>query len=159
MFSINVDASRFTPPQYSISSHITTHIAPNVPIVPIIPIMPIIHNISFHNSAFMPLPTIPSNQFHNMNLSINALRVAPDIPPNINNFGKSIADAQQLHSITRAECIRNVNSAHQFNNQLQCGVPNAMTGLMAQEPEMAQCVINLQQQKMDMLNGCSMLNN
>ena len=81
------------------------------------------------------------------------------IPPNINNFGKSIADAQQLHSITRAECIRNVNSAYQFNNQLQCGVPNAMTGLMAQEPEMAQCVINLQQQKMDMLDGCKMLNN
>ena len=150
MFS--TDASQFIPPQYSVSSNITI---PNVPIIPKlnIPIIP------FRHSAFTPVPNIPSHQFNSLSSSISALRMAPDIPPNINNFGKSIASAQQLHSITRAECIKNVNSAPQFNNQLQCGVPNAMTGLMAQEPEMAQCVINLQQQKMDMLNGCARLNN
>ena len=93
MFSITVDASRFVPPQYSVSSHITM---PNIPIVP---------NISLRSSAFMPIPNI---QFNNLTRSMNALRAIPDIPPNINNFGKSIESAQQLHSITRAECIRNV---------------------------------------------------
>ena len=90
-------------------------------------------------------------------MSVNTLREPQNIPQNINNFGTSIHNAQ-LHSITRAECIRNVNQAPQLNNQLQCGIPNAMTGIIAQEPELAQCVINLQQQKMEMINGCNMMN-
>jgi hypothetical protein len=40
-----------------------------------------------------------------------------------------------------------MNNAPQYNNQLQCGVPNAITGLMVQEPDMAKCVIDLTNKK------------
>ena len=40
----------------------------------------------------------------------------------------------------------------------KCGIPNAMTGLMARKPKMTECVINLEQSKKECLNACNKMN-
>ena len=89
---------------------------------------------------------------------INDLRLS--INNSISNFKTSILNTQaQLHSYSKAECVSGCNGAVQFNNQLQCGIPNAMTGLMTRNPKMAECVINLEQSKKECLNACDKINN
>jgi hypothetical protein len=94
---------------------------------------------------------------NDLRLSINNIIVPNLLPPPISNFKTSILNTQ-LHSYSKAECVSGCNGAVQFNNQLQCGIPNAMTGLMARKPKMAECVINLEQSKKECLNACDKIN-
>jgi len=96
---------------------------------------------------------------NDLQLSINNRIVSTLLPPPISNFKTSILNTQQqLHSYSKAECVSGCNGTPLFNNQLQCGSPNAMTGLMARKPKMAECVINLEQSKKDCLNACDKMN-
>ena len=94
---------------------------------------------------------------NDLRLSINNIIVPNLLPPPISNFKTSILNTQ-LHSYSKAECVSGCNGTVQFNNQLQCGIPNAMTGLMARKPKMAECVINLEQSKKECLNACDKMN-
>jgi len=105
-----------------------------------------------------------SPQIYVGNAQINVLRssIINDLPypTHLSDFKTSITHTHaQLHSYSKAQCISDCNGTVRFNNQIQCGIPNAMTGLIAQEPDMTQCVLNLQQSKTDCLNACNKLNN
>ena len=96
---------------------------------------------------------------NDLRLSINNKIVPTILPPHISNFKTGVSNTQaQLHSYSKAECVSGCNGAVQFNNQLQCGIPNAMTGLMARKPKMAECVINLERSKKECLNACDKIN-
>ena len=101
-----------------------------------------------------------SVNINNLRLSIDNIITPPLLSPSMSNFKTSISNTQaQLHSYSKAECVKDCNGSVRFNNQLQCGVPSAMTGLMASEPGAAQCVINLEQSKKECLAACSQMNN
>jgi hypothetical protein len=106
-----------------------------------------------------PINIINIVPINDLRVSINN-SIVPTLPsPPISNFKTSILNTQaQLHSYSKAECVSGCNGAVQFNNQLQCGIPNAMTGLMARKPKMAECVINLEQSKKECLNVCDKIN-
>ena len=107
-------------------------------------------------------PPININNMASINdlrLSINNRIVPTLLPPPISSFKTSILNTQQqLHSYSKAECVSGCNGTPLFNNQLQCGIPNAMNGLTASEPELTRCVINLEQAKKDCLNACDKMN-
>ena len=105
-----------------------------------------------------------SPQIYVGNVQINVLRssIINDLPcpTHLSDFKTSITYTHaQLHSHSKAQCISDCNGTVRFNNQIQCGIPNAITGLIAQEPDMTRCVLNLQQSKTDCLNACNKLNN
>lgn len=97
---------------------------------------------------------------NDLRLSINHMVVPTLLPPPISSFKTSVLNTQaQLHSYSKAQCVSDCKGSVRFNNQLQCGIPTAISGLMAQEPEMAKCVVNLERSKNECLTACNKMNN
>jgi len=167
-FSVNIDTSRFA--QFSISNNITIQTPP---------ITQQLHNIKTPNLMFSPffsvnitqpstiIKHVESARIQELNKSIDLLRTRQEIPKNIELFKSSMQShldknkldtKQYLNAYNKAQCINDVNDSSQYNNQLQCGVHNAMTGLMTNEPGKTQCVLDLQRAKQEKINGCQKLN-
>ena len=160
MFSLNMD--RYN--GFSVSPAVTINTTPiHIPqIMPqsMLRINPDIQSFQVKYVISHPVNINNITPINDLRLSINNRVVPTLLPPPISNFKTSISNTQaQLHSYSKAECVRDCNGSVRFNNQLQCGIPNATTGLMASEPEMAQCVINLEQSKKECLTGCNRMNN
>ena len=62
-----------------------------------------------------------------------------------------------LEENTKAKCTESCNNSINYNSQYNCGIPNPIIGLMAQEPGMAQCSINLKQEQNACLSRCNKL--
>lgn len=71
--------------------------------------------------------------------------IAPDI--SINTL--------QLHAPTQSDCKQNCIMNH--NVQAKCGVPNAITGLMVEEPDAAKCAIDLNNNIQNCLEKCTLI--
>jgi hypothetical protein len=52
-------------------------------------------------------------------------------------------------------CVSECKTSPLYNNQLQCGVPNPLTGLMATEPAKADCVNKLMMKQHACLASCA----
>ena len=164
MFSLNIDRFHHG---FSISPTVTINTTP-IHIPQIMPkIMPqsmlrINPNIqSFQVKYVISHPVNINNivPINDLRLSINNKIVPTLLPPAISDLKTSISNTQaQLHSYSKAECVSDCKGSLRFNNQLQCGIPTAMTGLMTRKPKMAQCVVNLEQSKNECLNACNKMN-
>ena len=157
--SLNID--RFQ--GFSVSSAVTINTMPiHIPqIMPqsMLRINPNIQSFQVKYVISHPININNIAPINDLRLSINNRIIPTLLPPHISNFKTSILNTQQqLHSYSKAECVSGCNGAVQFNNQLQCGIPNAMTGLMARKPKMAECVINLERSKNECLNACNKMN-
>ena len=156
MFSLNMDQYS----GFSVSPAITINTTPIHMPQSMLRINPNIQSFQVKYVISHPININNIVPINDLRLSINNMNVPTLLPPPISNFKTSISNTQaQLHSYSKAECVRDCTGSVRFNNQLQCGIPNAMTGLMASEPEMAQCVINLNQSKKECLAACSQMNN
>jgi len=78
----------------------------------------------------------------------------PNRPLPEGTFKHSIFDHQLTTPLRGDQCRRDIASSPRYNNQLQCGVPSAIHGLMVQDPGAAKCVIDLQQAKQVQMNRC-----
>ena|SRR5437868_4993163 len=74
--------------------------------------------------------------------------------PDTTTFNPSVLN-HQLHPLDKSQCAKTVNSSPAYNNQLQCGVPNAMTGLITENPAATKCVLDLQQAKRNAAATCN----
>ena len=161
MFSPNMNLDQYI--KFSVSPAITINTTSvNIPhIMPqsMLRINPNIQSFQVKYVISHPININNIAPINDLRLSINNRIIPTLLPPHISNFKTSILNTQQqLHSYSKAECVSGCNGAVQFNNQLQCGIPNAMTGLMARKPKMAECVINLERSKKDCLNACDKMN-
>ncbi len=93
----------------------------------------------------------------NFKLSINNIcSQKMNVNSSIDNLKQSL---HQLHSYNKSECLNNCNNAVQYNNQIQCGAPSAITALFTQEPDTAKCIVDLTNQKNNCINSCHKMNN
>jgi hypothetical protein len=78
----------------------------------------------------------------------------PNQPISGGTFKHSVFDHQLTAPLSGDQCRRDIASFPGFNNQLQCGVPSAIHGLMVQDPGAAKCVIDLQRAKQMQMDRC-----
>ena len=159
MFSLNIDRFHHG---FSVSPAVTINTTPiHIPQIMPQSMLRINPNIqSFQVKYVISHPVNINNivPINDLRLSINNM-VVPALLPPISNFKTSILNTQaQLHSYSKAECVRDCTGSVRFNNQLQCGIPTAMTGLITKNPKMAQCVVNLEQSKNECLTACNRMN-
>lgn len=158
MFSLNMDRYAGFSVSPAVSS-VPIHIPQNMP-QSMLRINPNIQSFQVNHVISHPVNINNIVPINDLRLSINNMVTPNLLSPSISNFKTSISNTRaQLHSYSKAECVKDCNGSVRFNNQLQCGVPNAITGLMASEPGAAQCVINLEQSKKECLAACSQMNN
>ena len=162
MIPVNIDISHFL--HYGVSDNITMNTQSIMNIQSIIKLP----NLNYNPNQVLTLPTY--NYSNSLNLHLHNISnqgkifTLPDnfklntIPPEISNFKTSLSNYQQLHSYSKSECIRDCNSAIQYNNQIQCGIPDAITGLIAGEPDLSKCAIDIQNFKKECVNACNKLN-
>lgn len=150
-FTPHIDASQFA--RYSVSSNIGSQFSNHIHNIPALTHVP---RISLQPSLAIPLlhQTLPCIDPGKMLVSLNALRPETMVPESVITFKQSVLD-HQLHSYGKDQCIKDVNSSPGYNNQLQCGVPDAIRGLMVQDPNATKCVLDLQKAKYDHLVRCN----
>ncbi len=63
-----------------------------------------------------------------------------------------------ISSFDTQSCIAGCNGAVQYNPQIQCGSPNWLMPLMAQEPDITRCVIEMNNLRQICIDRCNSFN-
>lgn len=120
-------------------------------------------SLSLPHSTFMPLP-IEGIKVHDMSglkMSFDDIvKIStPDIPKGLSDLKNSFdKNFPQLHPApSKPECKQICETTIHHNSQLKCGVPDAITGLMVQEPDATKCVIDLNKAKIECLSKCELV--
>lgn len=160
MFTPHIDVSHYA--GITIANNVTMVAPPHIEL-PTLSFNPslIINVPSMIQNNQATLPIIDFSHISQMKSSFGEIPITNnEQSQSLANFRTSLNENMaQLHPFTKSECIKGCETAPQLNNQLQCGIPNSITGLISRKPEKAQCVIQLEQQKRECLDGCHKIKN